>query len=67
MHTDQQIIQHPVSNAFLAKSHHLLRCSLPIEIRPHFRTALAAALAHEMRLNVRQPDIIRPLIGIDCD
>jgi hypothetical protein len=31
---------------------------------PNIFTAMAASLAHEQRLKIRQPDIIRPAVGI---
>ena len=37
--------------------------SIPIEIRPHVGTALAAGLADETMLNVGQAKVIGPLIG----
>ena len=34
-----------------------------MEVRPHVRTALATRLADELRLNIREPYMIRPPIG----
>src|ERR1700751_5409 len=36
-----------------------------LEIRPHVRAALAAPRARELPFNVGQPNVIRPLVGID--
>jgi hypothetical protein len=38
---------------------------VPIEIGPHVRAALAAALANELRLEIGQPDLAGPRIGAE--
>ena len=40
---------------------------IPIEIRPHVCTALAACSANKARLDIAQPDIIAPVVGSDRD
>jgi hypothetical protein len=35
----------------------------PVEVRPNIRAALAASTADESGLDIRQPDIIGPLVG----
>ena len=45
---------------FLPIAHHSTRLSVPIEIRPHVCTALAAGAADKPPLNIGQPKIIRP-------
>ena len=37
--------------------------NIPIEVWPNIRAALAARLAHKLRLDIRQPQIIGPVIG----
>jgi len=37
------------------------------EIRPHVGAALAASCAYELRLEIRQPNIIRPSVTADRD
>ena len=44
-----------------ATAHHNDPLLVLVEIRPHVRTALAAGLASESRLDIGQPDIIGPL------
>jgi hypothetical protein len=39
---------------------------VPVEIRAHIGTALAAGPTDKPRLNVRQPKIIRPRIAADA-
>jgi hypothetical protein len=38
-----------------------------LKVRPHVGASLAARLAHETRLQVGEPDVIRPLICADRD
>ena len=47
--------------------HHRRRRLIPIEIRPHICATLAAGLADETRLQIGQPQIIRPGIAADRD
>jgi hypothetical protein len=37
------------------------------EFRPHVPAALAAGGADETRLDVRQPNVVRPAVGADLD
>jgi hypothetical protein len=37
----------------------------PVEIRPHLGAAVAASGADELRLQIRQPSVIRPLVAAD--
>jgi len=49
----------------LAKAHHLDGLPVPIEIRPHIGAALAAGSASKSGLDIREPDIVGPIIGIE--
>jgi hypothetical protein len=40
---------------------------IPVEVRPHVCAPFAARLAHKLRLDVRQPQIIGPVIGHQRD
>jgi len=61
------LLSHKSSNTeLLPKPHHPHRRLLG-EIRSHFGTTLAAGLASEARLDVRQPDVIWPHIAADRD
>ena len=48
-------------------AHHPDRCLVPIEVRPHICTALAAGPAGEALLDIGQPDSIGPAIAADRD
>ena len=48
-------------------AHHLDGLLVPIEIRPHVGTALAAHRADETMFYVGQPKIIRPVAAADRD
>jgi hypothetical protein len=39
---------------------------VPIEVRPDVDATVPAGPTGELRLEIRQPDIIRPLAGVDC-
>ena len=52
------------TSAIAHAAHWLL---VPIEIRPHVGTALAAGLAHEPAFDIGQPKIIRPRAAADGD
>jgi hypothetical protein len=49
------------------KAHHAHRLPVSVEIRPHVGATLAASGANETLLDIRQTDIIRPAVGVDCD
>ena len=51
----------------LAIAHHVSRLLVPIEIRPHIRAALATGRAGETVLDIRQPNVISPLVCHDGD
>jgi hypothetical protein len=51
----------------LAEAHHYLGLPIPIEVRPYVCATLAAGRAGESILDIRQPNIVGPLIGTDCD
>ena len=44
-----------------------LRLPVPVEIRPHICTALAASLANELTLNAGQAEVIGPAVAADGD
>jgi hypothetical protein len=48
-------------------AHHADLFPAPIEVRPYVCAALPAGLADKSRLNIGQPEIIRPLIGANRD
>lgn len=48
-------------------SHHRDRRLVPIEVRPDVGAFLPAGLAHEPCLEIRQPDLIGPLVRADRD
>ena len=54
-------------SGFDRKQRNPFQASLCLPIRPHVCLSLAACRAHEPRLKVGKPDIVRPLIGADRD
>jgi hypothetical protein len=50
-----------------AVAHRFQRRLIPIEIRPHVGTALAADLADETMLNVGQTKVVGPWVAADRD
>ena len=48
---------------FLPIPHHAYLLPVPIEVRPYICAALAADPAAKPRLNIGQPEIIRPVVG----
>jgi len=67
-----EFVTHAPPNAgqrckFLPIAHHGPRLPVPVEIRPHVCTALAADPAGEALLDIGQPGIIGPRIAADRD
>jgi len=48
-------------------AHRVDRCFVPVEVQPDVGTALAARLANESRLKIRQPEVIRPSVAAERD
>ena len=55
------------SNCTLPIAHHDYLLSVPIEIRPYISASVAAGRAGETVLNIRQPQVISPLVGHEGD
>jgi hypothetical protein len=51
----------------LAITHRCDNLPIPVEVRPDVSPSLAAGLADEPRLEIGQPDVIRPSISADRD
>jgi len=51
---------------FLAIAHCADRRRIPMKIRPHVRTALAAPRAGELPFDVGQPHVVGPPVGAEC-
>jgi hypothetical protein len=54
----------PAADLVPLKTSCQLSLLVPIEVRPHIGAPLAASCANELRLKIRQPNIIRPLVAV---